>query len=127
MTETGASIFYSPMEECADNDPRIHEEVALHEVYTKRSASQKAYRKCVTCVRKSFGYAIASAGHATFMSNFMNVERERPLIAKRIVLASLDTRKAETIRDRDWFCQCNSQLFLANGFLLVFSEPERCI
>lgn len=56
---------------------------------------------------------------------FYELETDGPLIAGRTVLTCLryQPKKAEIIRDRDWFCQCNSQLFLANGFLPVFFEP----
>lgn len=42
------------------------------------------------------------------------------LIAEGTVLTSLNTRKTKTIRFHDWFCQCNPQLSLVNGFLLMF-------
>lgn len=60
-------------------------------------------------IYKNFGYAI-TCRHATYTCNIECYE-SGPMVllfVERIVLASLDTRKAETIRDHDWFCQCNS-------------------
>lgn len=129
MIETRTSTFYFPMEEHVWWNAWITRSSDTRESNTGSIQSVAHPKKLIVNALRVYERVSITQSRLDMQHTcrILWAWTDGSLIAERIVLASLDTRKAETIRDCDWFCQCNSQLFLANGFLLVFSELEQCI